>query len=159
MKRIVAAAPLLFVAGCVGRPSPPPGPVTPPPPIGRPVTPPPPQTVTADSFALRGEITQGGLLRGTAPTGTSLLLLDGKAVRFAADGRFVIAFDRDQGPSALLEARLADGRLLRLPIAVSPRAWDISSLPTLQRGTSPSPEFQRIRSAALIWATSAERIR
>lgn len=156
MKRIVAAAPLLFVAGCVGRPSPPPGPVTPPPPIGRPVTPPPPQTVTADSFALRGEITQGGLLRGTAPTGTSLLLLDGKAVRFAADGRFVIAFDRDQGPSALLEARLADGRLLRLPIAVSPRAWDISSLPTLQRGTSPSPEFQRIRSAEVAQINAAK---
>jgi murein DD-endopeptidase MepM/ murein hydrolase activator NlpD len=96
------------------------------------------------------------LLRGIAPVGTALLMLDGKPVRFAADGHFIIAFDRDQAPNALVEARLADGRLLRLPLTISPRAWDISSLPTLQRGTSPSPAFQRIRAAEVAEINAAK---
>jgi murein DD-endopeptidase MepM/ murein hydrolase activator NlpD len=74
-------------------------------------------------------------------------MLDGKPVRFAADGRFIIGFGRDAGSSALLEARMQDGRLLQARMTVAPRAWDISSLPTLQRGTSPSAEYQRIRAA------------
>jgi len=156
LRAIAAAALLISLGACVGRPTPPPGPVTPPPAPGQPIVPPPPTIVARDIFALSGEATQGGLLRGTTPTGTALLMLDGKPVRFAADGRFIIAFDRDQGPNALIEARLADGRLLRLPLGVSPRAWDISSLPTLQRGTSPSPEFQRIRGAELAQITAAK---
>ena len=156
MKAIAAAALLISLGGCVGRPTPPPGPVTPPPAAGQPLAPPPPTIVARDIFALAGEVTQGGLLRGTAPTGTALLMLDGKPVRFAPDGRFLMAFDRDQGPNALIEARLADGRLLRLPLSVTPRAWDISSLPTLQRGTSPSPEFQRIRGAEVAQIAAAK---
>lgn len=108
---------------------------------------PPPQTVAANLFALSGPAGQGALLSGTVPRGTALLMLDGKPVSFAADGRFIIGFGRDAVPSALLEARMQDGRLLRLPLTVNPRAWDISSLPTLPRGTSPSAAYQRIRAA------------
>ena len=137
---------LLLLGGCIPRPIPP-GPTTPPPPIGQPVMPPPPRIVDAQIFALSGPAQQGALLSGTVPVGTALLMLDGKSVRFASDGRFIIGFGRDAGPSSLLEARLQDGRLLRLPITVAPRHWDISSLPTLYRGTSPSPEFLKIRAA------------
>lgn len=139
----------LALAACVAPTRRPvaPGPVTPPPPVGRPIAPPPPQTVDAGIFALRGTPGQGALVTGTAPAGTALLLLDGRPVRFAPDGTFIIAFDRDAAPAAMLEARMQDGRLLRLPLTVAPRAWDISYLPTLQRGTSPSPEYQRIRAA------------
>ena len=38
---------------------------------------------------------------------------------------------------------------MRLPIAVAPRHWDISSLPTLYKGTTPSPEFLKMRAAEL----------
>lgn len=139
---------LLFASACATPRPVAPGPTTPPPPPGRPVAPPPPTQVGPQSFALEGTLGQGALLTGTVPAGTALLLLDGKPVRFAAtDGRFIIGFGRDAPASALLEARLQDGRLLRLPLAVAPRAWDISSLPTLQRGTSPSPAYQRIRAA------------
>jgi len=155
LKAVVAAAALILLAGCAERQTPP-GPVTPPPPPGQPPAPPPPTTVGAGMFGIKGDITQGALVQGVAPTGTSLLMLDGKPVRFAPDGHFIIAFDRDQGPNALLEARIADGRLLRLPLTIGPRAWDISSLPTLQRGTSPSPEFQRIRSAEVAQITAAK---
>jgi hypothetical protein len=137
---------LLLAGGCAERPVAP-GPATPPPPIGRPIVPPPPLVVGAQVFGLNASAQQGALLTGTAPAGTALLLLDGAPVRFAADGRFIIGFGRDQGPSALLEARMQDGRLLRLPIAVAPRHWDISSLPTLYRSTSPSEAYQKIRAA------------
>lgn len=145
----LAAAPLallLLAGGCIPRPTAP-GPATAPPPIGQPVVPPPPIIVGARMFGLSAPAQQGALLAGTVPIGTALLLLDGKPVRFAPDGRFIIGFGRDQGPSAILEARMQDGRLLRLPITVAPRHWDISSLPTLYQGTSPSEAYQRIRAA------------
>jgi murein DD-endopeptidase MepM/ murein hydrolase activator NlpD len=137
---------LLFLGGCIPRPTPP-GPPTPPPPIGQPVVPPPPILVDAHAFALSGPAQQGALLSGIVPAGTALLLLDGKPVRFAPDGRFIIGFGRDALPAATLEARLQDGRLLRLPINVAPRHWDISSLPTLYQGTTPSPAYEKIRAA------------
>ena len=127
---------LSLLAGCAGRPVAP-GPATPPPVPGQPVAPPPPAVVGADMFGLKGMPGQGALLTGTVPKDTALLLLDGKPVRFAADGRFIIGFGRDAPPSALLEARLADGRLLRFPMTVAPRQWDISNLPTLHAGVAP----------------------
>ncbi len=132
------------------------GPVTPPPPLGQPAMPPPPQTVSADLFALKGELTQGTLLHGIAPKDTALLLLDGKPVRFASDGAFIIGLNRDAPPTALIEARLADGRLLRLPLAIAPRQWDISSLPTLKRGGVPSPAYKVIRDAELAQIAAAK---
>jgi hypothetical protein len=145
--RFAAALPaLLLLGGCIPRPV---VPAPAPAPVSQRVTPPPPQIVDAHMFALGQPAQQGALLRGTAPVGTALLLLDGKPVRFAADGSFIIGFGRDAAPSALLEARLQDGRLMRLPIAVAPRHWDISSLPTLYKGTTPSPEFLKMRAAEL----------
>ena len=156
----LAAAPLallLIAGGCSERPVAP-GPATPPPPIGQPVLPPPPRVVDARAFGLTAPAQQGALLYGTVPTGTALLLLDGKPVRFAADGRFIIGFGRDQGPNAILEARMQDGRLLRLPITVAPRRWDISSLPSLYQGTSPSEAYQKIRAAEYAQIEAAKSV-
>ena len=158
MKFVAAPLALLLIAGgCAERPVAP-GPVTPPPPIGQPVMPPPPRIVDAQTFGITNAPQQGALIYGTAPLGTALLLLDGKPVRFAADGRFVIGFGRDQGPSATLEARMQDGRLLRLPITVAPRHWDISSLPTLYKGTSPSAAYQKIRAAEFAQIEAARAV-
>jgi len=155
-----AAAPLallLIAGGCADRPVAP-GPATPPPPIGQPVLPPPPRIVDAQVFGLTTPARQGALVYGTVPTGTALLLLDGKPVRFASDGRFIIGFGRDQGPGAILEARMQDGRLFRLPISVAPRHWDISSLPTLYQGTSPSEAYQKIRAAEFAQIEAARNV-
>lgn len=148
---------LLLIAGCSVRPVAP-GPRTPPPPPGQPIAPPPPLTVDQRVFALKGMAGQGALLSGTVPEGTALLLLDGLPVRFAADGRFIIGFGRDAPPAATLEARMQDGRLLRLPLAVSPRQWDISSLPTLHGGTSPAgPPRYRLAEMARIEAAKSQQ--
>lgn len=147
---------LFLLAGCAGRPVAP-GPATPPPPPGQPIAPPPPMVVDSTIFALKGAPGQGALLSGTAPKNTALLLLDGHPVRFASDGHFIIGFGRDAPPAALLEARLQDGRLLRLPLAVAPRQWDISSLPTLHYGVpSPGKGLGPVRQAELAQIEAAK---
>lgn len=121
-----------------------------PPPVARAAEPPRPQ-----GFALAGAITQGGLVLGTPPPGTIAVTLDGVAVPLAADGRFLIAFGRDAPASALLRARLEGGGTVDRPLNVLPRQWDIQSLPTLPKGTKPTPEFLRRRSAEIAQINAA----
>ena len=110
-------------------------------------------------FALEGQLIQGGVVLGTAPRGTTLLTLDGAAVAIAPDRRFLIAFDRDAGPSKTLVARLGNGREVRAPLSIAPRAWDISRLNTLPKYPVPKPEFERQRPAELGQIVAARRMR
>lgn len=114
-----------------------------------------PQQRVQDRFALQGQAIQGGLLRGTAPRGTTLLTFDGVSVDVAPDRRFVIGFDRDAQPLARLSARLVDGREIAQTINVSPRAWDISRLNTLPKYPVPRPEFERRRAPELAQINAA----
>lgn len=100
-------------------------------------------------FDLRGGIEQGGMAIGTVPSDTVALTLDGKPVPIASDGRFLIAFDRDQGPRATLSAALRDGTMRQRVLDIRPRMWQIESLPTLPKGTTPTPEFLARRSVEL----------
>jgi len=101
------------------------------------------------AIRLTGATVQAGLVRGVAPAGTVALELDGREVPLARDGRFILGFDRDAGPAATLTARLADGRLVSLPLAVARRTWRIQHI-NMARGTGgPSPEYARIREAEL----------
>jgi murein DD-endopeptidase MepM/ murein hydrolase activator NlpD len=93
------------------------------------------------SFAFQGPLVQGGMVIGTAPAGATSVNLDGKALPLARDGRFLIAFGRDHGPAATLDARFADGTDVREQLRIAPRQWDIQSLPTLAKGTTPTPAF------------------
>lgn len=102
-----------------------------------------------DPFTLVGSFEQGGLVRGIAPAGTAALRLDGQPIDVAADGRFLIAFDRDAGPSAIVEALLADGRTVQDPLAIAPRRWNISRLDHLPKIPLPSAEFEARRPAEL----------
>ena len=109
-------------------------------------------------FALRGQARQGGLVFGTVPAGSVALTLDAMPLPFAPDGLFVIGFGRDHGPAAVIEARRADGRVVRRKIAVAPRAWPTQSLPNLPRGTTPTPEFLRRRAIELGQINAARRV-
>lgn len=114
---------------------------------------------SANPFALVGQMVQGGLASGTAPRGANLVTLDGAAIPLAPDRRFLIAFDRDAGSSALLVARLENGAELRQRIAVAPRAWDISRLDRLPKYPVPKPEFDRVRPGELAQIKSARALR
>lgn len=133
----------LLLAGCavVPPPEPPRAPAPAPVPTAEPLR---------GDFLFRGAFEQGGLVFGTAPIGTVHLLLDGQPIAMAADRSFLIGFGRDHGPQAVIEARPGgNGPALRQTLRIAPRAWDVQSLPTLPRGTTPTPEFLRRRAAEL----------
>lgn len=96
-------------------------------------------------FVLTGEMTQGGWLRGAAPYDTTALTLDGRPVNLAADGRFLLAFDRDAGPGATLVARLRNGRTVSRTLTIAPRAWKLEYIPLGPRPGTPPSEAYRIR--------------
>jgi len=112
----------------------------------------------AGPFTFQGQLIQGGAVIGTAPRGTSLLTLDGESVPVTSDRRFLIAFDRDHGPSATLVATLGDGTQQRQLLAIAPRAWDISRLNTLPKYPVPRPEFDRVRPGELAQINAARKM-
>jgi hypothetical protein len=120
-------------------------------------TPQPDRPAGPVTFSYSGSRIQGGTVIGIAPAGTSLLTLDGAPVPVIADGRFLIAFDRDAGPAATLVATLDDGRQVRDALVVAPRAWNISRLGTLPKYPLPEAEFARIRPAELAQIAAARR--
>lgn len=103
---------------------------------------------------------QGGVLRGTVPPGTVALSLDGREVPLAADGRFLLGFDRDAAPTARLELRRADGGATTRLLAVTPGRWRIEHVNLARPGGGPSEEFRRLREAerARIAAARAEAV-
>lgn len=101
------------------------------------------------AITVEGAPAQGALLRGSAPAGTVALSLDGRRIAVAGDGRFLIGFDRDAGPAALLSAQLADGRVVRLPLAVARRAWPLQRINMARPTGGPTPEYARLRAGEL----------
>lgn len=119
---------------------------------------PPPEPVVRD-FELRGLAEQGAAMLGQVPTGTRSLTLDGKPVALAADGAFLIAFDRDAGPSAALVAMLADGRRIKRALGIAPGAWRLEHINAPYRGSAASDaDFERRRPAELAQIAAARRV-
>ncbi|MGC6401484.1 M23 family metallopeptidase [Sphingomonas sp. FW199] len=117
------------------------------------------QTVRpVDGFVLDGRIVQGGIVRGKAPRGTASLMLGDVPVPIAADGRFLIAFDRDAPIQVSLTAVLADGRRIGETLAIDRREWRIERLNSLPRFSQPSAEFQARRPGELARIEAARNI-
>lgn len=147
------------MAGCNGGPAETTAaaqPAAPPPPAPYPAA--PSRPAGPQNFILAGELTQGGWLKGTAPAGTAALTLDGTGVPVAADGSFFLAFDRDAGTSALLVARLADGRTQAKEVAISPRAWKIEHVNVARRPRGPTEAFMRLRRPELVQINAARAL-
>ena len=124
--------------------------------------PPPPARVRAPvraDFVLAGLAEQGAAMVGQAPGDTRALALDGKPIPLAADGRFLIAFDRDAGPSARLVATLAGGRRVERIIAVAPGRWRLEHINAPYRGSAASDaDFERRRPAELAEIAAARNM-
>jgi murein DD-endopeptidase MepM/ murein hydrolase activator NlpD len=134
----VAAAPM---------PSPAPSPAQPPAPK--------PLPGPAD-FSFRGSMIQGGKLIGQVPGGTRALTLDGAPVPIAADGAFLVAFDRDAPASQQLVATLADGRTVARTLSIAAGNWRIEHINAPYRGSASSDaEFERRRPAELAQIAAA----
>lgn len=116
----------------------------------------PPVRVAIDAG---GKQKQGGWLRGRVSPGTRSLMLDDKPVAFAADGKFVIAFDRDAGPAAQLVAIHTNGSSFAMPLSISPRAWKIEHINAARRpGGITDENYARLRKAELARISAARKI-
>ena len=141
-----AGAGLAALASCVA-PDPTPPPVEVVQPVATATPRPTPSGPT--TFIYSGELTQGGWIRGQAPAGTVSARLDDQALALDAAGRFFAAFDRDAAATAMLVARLADGRTIESPLAISPRAWDIERVDLARMQGKTTEEFWRVREPEL----------
>lgn len=108
-------------------------------------------------LTLTGPMVQGGAIIGTVPSGTTALTLDGALVPMSDDGRFLIAFDRDAPPTAMLVATTPGGMVTRA-LVVAPRAWNIERLDTLPRFAQPTEEFNRRRPQELAAINAARGV-
>lgn len=143
---VSAAAVLLLLASCV----PPGGPEragVAQPPVVLPAPAPARAEAAADSspITLDGVPRQGAVLRGRVPRGTTALFFNDDPVAIAPDGAFIIAFDRDAGPNALLRAQLPRRADQLLQLAVAPATWDIQHVNVSRTAGVPSAEFMRRR--------------
>ncbi|MFM9827282.1 MAG: M23 family metallopeptidase [Sphingomonas sp.] len=109
-------------------------------------------------FSYEGPKVQGGALIGTAPAGTVRLSLGGAPVPITNDGHFLIAFDRDSGPSAVLVATLENGRQVSDTIMIAKRAWNLERLDSLPRIAQPTADFNRLRPPEIAQINAARRI-
>jgi hypothetical protein len=103
----------------------------------------------AGELALEGRLEQGGLVVGQAPPGVIAITLDGKPVPLAGDGRFLIGFDRDQPPTAMVEARAQDGRIIRRLLSIAPRSWRIEKIGVARRPSAATAEYLKRRETEL----------
>lgn len=150
----------LLLGGCVAAERP--QPLSPPPPAAPAVRTCESEPARGDDFVLTGEAVQGGLMRGVAPRCAIGLTLDGTAVPLAADGRFLIAFDRDAAAFVLLRAEREGASPIERKLAVQPGNWRIERVNASPTGTAPSaqflerrkPELERIRAARALNAHS-----
>lgn len=97
------------------------------------------------TFAYAGELTQGGWVKGTVPSGTRTLTMDGKPVAVAPDGSFFAGFDRDAGPAATLVATSRFGEQVSRPLVVSKRGWAIENVNIPRRESGPTEAFLALR--------------
>lgn len=112
-----------------------------------------PQTV---DLPLSGKLSQGGWARGVLPQGFTSLSLDGKPVPVAADGQFLIGFDRDAAALAKIVMQDRSGRTTERSLAIAPRAWQIEHVPVaLRPGSVPSASFLQRRQGELAQIAAA----
>jgi len=113
ISRRAAATLLLAAAGCARQPAAEAQPAA--------------ATATPRGLSIGPEgLSQGGLALGQATPG-SRVTLDGRAVRVAPDGRFIVGFARDAGPMARLAVSGPGGSETR-ELAIAKRDWDIQRL-------------------------------
>ena len=118
----------------------------------------PSSTASIGLFHLMRAPEQGLVTLGYVPANTKRLVIDGKDVRFAPDGLFVIGFDRDFTSSTLITAFLSDGRNVSERLPVRTHSWDVSVLPAQNQHPTSDSDFQARRPGELAQISAARRI-
>lgn len=102
-----------------------------------------------DVLDFEGQAVQGGLVIGQAPQGSSVSI-DGQSVMTTDDGRFLVAFDREQTEPSRVEVTLPTGMRLERRLEPEPRSFDIQRIDGLPQDqvTPPESVLARIRDDA-----------
>ena len=163
LKSGMMAAVLPALAACVpatgergARPAAPPVEATLP--VVKPVAPGSSAITHNSDFILVGEARQGGAMRGTVPAGTQRLLFNGAQIPVDKDGQFLIAFDRDAGETATLEAKLRGRAAVERVLTVTPGTWRLEHINAPYTGRATSEEFQRLRAGELQQIVAAREV-
>lgn len=109
----------------------------------------PSEQALRNEFTYVGELTQGGWIRGKAPSGTVSARLGDAELKLAYDGSFFAGFDRDVGDEILLAAILNDGSVVERKMAIAPRAWNIEHINVARRPGRSSEAFRKRRAPEL----------
>jgi len=105
-----------------------------------------PRSTAQAVFTHKGELTQGGWIRGRVPDGTVSALLDDQRLALDNRGNYFAAFDRDAAGEATLRASLADGREVIETLVIAPRKWTLEYVDAAKRpGGATSEAFWKIR--------------
>lgn len=157
MRRSGPALATVALAGCVPQSVPSPPPAAPArAPIAAPSAP-APEPRRAE-FEIDGDLAQGGLVRGRAPSTALSVTLDGQPLEVADDGRFLFGLDRDTGQQATLVATLPGGLSVERVLAVAPTDWSTQRVNVAFRPGGQSDEDyaeRRKRETAAIAAARA----
>ncbi len=105
-------------------------------------TPTTPSPVSRDTtVTLPANIAQGGLLFGRAPAG-SQVVYEGKALRVASDGRFVLGVAREQTGKVQLRVTPPGGVVQLLDVQIVDREFPLEQVNGVPEGTvNPTPEL------------------
>jgi murein DD-endopeptidase MepM/ murein hydrolase activator NlpD len=102
--------------------------------------------VYAQGLELKGEMTQGSLIRGQAPVGYQVWLNE-KPLKISADGYFAFGFGRDAEPSQQLKWTDSQGVQHIQPLTLQTRTYNIQKIEGIpsQYVTPPKEVSQRIK--------------
>lgn len=105
--------------------------------------------VLAATLNLDGALEQGALVRGTTAAGARVTL-DGRAVRVAPDGHFILGFGRDAPAEAMLVVTLPDGGSEWQVLKIAKRDYDVQRINGLppEQVTPDAQLLERIKTEA-----------
>jgi murein DD-endopeptidase MepM/ murein hydrolase activator NlpD len=91
----------------------------------------PNSTQATSPLKLNGKFTQGALLRGEVPEGSTVLLNE-QPVAVNKDGKFVVGFARDAKLNHVLTVKAAKGSVITREITLEEREYDIQRIDGLE---------------------------
>ncbi len=103
----------------------------------------------AENLSLKGDFTQGGIIRGKANPGTKIYL-DKVQIKVSKEGWFIFGFGRDYKKSANVDLILINGSKINRKFIIKSRDWQVQRINGLpDKMVSPSKEhIKRIKEEA-----------
>lgn len=154
---LIAIALLMLPGSCIAAPTPQAQPKAKPVQAATVIRAAAPKPLAIGKFELNRAPQQGSLVIGRVPSGVKRLVIDGRNVPIAPDGRFLAGYDRDYATSTLMTAFLANGEAVSETLPVAKRWWKIENLATLPHHSQPNAEYQRRRPGELAQINAARR--